>query len=73
MTKHRYTCRRSRSVGPFEYIADFAVASSPIYVRFDVKGIDNPVQGWQPAPFQVRECRYNRKRCEHMIADYFRY
>jgi hypothetical protein len=73
MTKQSYICRRYRSVGPFEYTADFALASSPIYVRFNVEGFDGPDQGWQQAPFQVRDCRYSRKRCEHMIADYFRY
>ena len=71
MTSQMYVCRRYRSVGAFEYKADFFLAASPIYVRFNADQCDNKDEGWQPVPFRVTDCRHNRKRAEHMIARYF--
>jgi hypothetical protein len=61
------TCRRYRSVGYFEYSADFAQASSPIKIRFHGEEGD-----WQSTPFQVADCGHDRHRCEAMLARYFR-
>lgn len=66
MTSQTYTCRRFKSVGTFEYSADFSQAASGISVRFE--GHDE----WQPVPFQVADTRHDRRRAEQMIADYFR-
>ena len=65
MTK-TYSCGKYRSVGKFEYCADFTQASSPIMVRFDAH------DDWQPVPFQVADCHHDRKEVERMIAQYFR-
>lgn len=68
MTTQTYTCRRYKSVGTFEYSADFADAASGISVRFEHHDEDD----WQPVPFQVADTRHDRRRAEQMIADYFR-
>jgi hypothetical protein len=66
MTRETYTCRRYKSVGTFEYEADFVEAASNITVRFD--GHDD----WQSTPFQVADAKHDRRRAERMIAEYFR-
>lgn len=63
-----YTCRRFRSVGAFEYQADFAQASSPIWVRF----LGDDDFEWQSVPFQVADAQHSRKTVEQMIARYFK-
>lgn len=68
MTAQTYTCRRFKSVGTFDYHADFAQASGHIKVRFD--GHDD--DAWQSVPFQVADCRHDRTTCEQMIARHFR-
>ena len=61
------TCKRFKTVGKFDYSADFSQASSNIMVRFP----DNEDR-WQPVPFQVADCRHSRAQAERMIASYFR-
>ncbi len=61
-----YTCRRFRSVGPFDYRADFAQASCPILLRFDRR------DEWQSTPFRVADAGHSRPRAERMIARYLR-
>lgn len=68
MTKKTFTCRRYKTVGDFEYSADFAQASSPIMVRFTAYDDAD----WQPVPFQVADCRHDRATAERKIAEYFR-
>jgi hypothetical protein len=64
-----YICRRFRSVGPFEYEADFTDPASPIRVRFLVYGEDGV---WQPTPFQVADARHSPREAERLVARYFR-
>jgi hypothetical protein len=71
MASQTHVCRRYRSVGAFEYKADFFQAASPIYVRFNADQYDNEDEGWQRVPFRVTDCRHNRKRAEHMIVRHF--
>lgn len=68
MTTQTYTCRRFRSVGTFEYSADFSQAASPIMVRFT--GYDDDAE-WQATPFQVADARHDQRKAEKMIAEYF--
>ena len=65
MANQTYVCRRFKSVGEFEYSADFAQASSGIYVRFEHHDY------WQPLPFQVADAKHDRMTAEKMIARYF--
>lgn len=60
------TCRRYKSVGTFEYSADFSQSASGIMVRFHDDG------EWQPVPFQVADTGHDRRKAEEMIARYFR-
>lgn len=68
MATQTYTCRRYKSVGPFEYSADFSQASSPIKIKF--LGSDD--FDWQSTPFQVADCSHDRRRCEEMLARHFK-
>lgn len=68
MTTETRTCKRFKSIGPFEYSADFSQASSPIKIKF--LGSDD--FEWQSTPFQVADCSHSRKRCEVMLAEHFR-
>jgi hypothetical protein len=64
MSRRIYICRRFRSVGPFEFEADFAEASLPIFwhslVHEDMK--------WEPTPFQVANARHSPREAERLIA-----
>lgn len=66
MTTETRTCRRFKSIGPFEYRADFSQASSNIMVRFHGEDGD-----WQATPFQVADARHDRATAERMIARHF--
>lgn len=63
-----YTCRRFRSVGPFEYSANFSDAASPISIRF----LCHDDMEWQSTPFQVADARHNPREAERLLASYFR-
>ena len=69
MSRQCYICRRYKSVGVFEYEADFSQASSPIMVHFDPR---DEWTDWQPVPFQVADCNHSRRKAERMIAEYFK-
>ena len=67
----RYICRRFKSVGDFEYLANFSDAASPIFVRFRFLGDYANDEGWEPLPFQVGDTAHNRRTAEWMIANHF--
>lgn len=68
MTSKIYTCKRFKSVGAFQYQADFAEASSAILVRFEDECEPGGYSDWEPMPIQVADVRHSRNDAEAAIA-----
>lgn len=67
MTK-TYNCKRFKSVGAFQYQADFAEASSAILVRFKDEFQPGGYSDWEQMPIQVADVRHSRNDAETAIA-----
>lgn len=68
-----HTCCCYRTVGPFDYRADFGDPASKIEVRFhDIVDPRHPNDNWDITPFTVERADHDRRRAEELIAKHYR-